>query len=172
MRSKLMKILVAMMLAMALILSLAACGGSGDGVEGTEQDRPEADTAVPDADTTDPAPDSNEGDSSGDDWYNDSLAWAIAAGITDGNDPTGLIPREEFALIMYNYAKYKGLDTSADGYIAEYSDADFVSPWAEDAMKWANMQGLIMGRTPATLNPLGTTTRAEAATILMRFLEI
>ena len=103
-------------------------------------------------------------------WYSKAMDWGMAAGITDGTSPETDITREQFATMMYRYAQYKGLSTAGGSYTAVYTDAGTVSSWASDAMQWANANGLITGRTVTTLAPLGTATRAEAATILMRFI--
>lgn len=55
--------------------------------------------------------------------------------------------------------------------LEDYTDADQISSYAVAAMQWANSEGLITGRTNTTLAPQGTATRAEVATILMRFIE-
>ena len=109
-------------------------------------------------------------------WYSDAIAWAETNDIVNGygNGRFGTndnITREQFAVIMYNYAVKKGHDISAAADLSAYTDADSISSWALGAMKWANTEGLIMGRTATTLAPRGTATRAEAATILMRFVE-
>ena len=52
-----------------------------------------------------------------------------------------------------------------------YTDVDSVSAWAQDAMKWSNTKGIITGRAATALVPGGSTTRAEAAAILQRFIE-
>jgi hypothetical protein len=115
-------------------------------------------------------------------WYTDAVAWASANGIVSGYGnglfgPDDHITREQLAAILLNYAKYRKPDI-ADGkyatasYTAAYADADLVSDWARDAMKWANALGLVNGRTAATLAPKGTATRAEATAILQRFIEI
>ena len=69
------------------------------------------------------------------------------------------------------YAKMKDHDTSKAADLSGYTDAATISAWAKDAMQWANAEKLIIGRTEMTLVPLGETTRAEAAAILMRFQE-
>jgi len=109
-------------------------------------------------------------------WYADAIAWANANGIVlgYGDDtfrPNQAITREEMALIMYRYAAFKGCDTHQGADLSGYSDAQTVSPWAKDAMAWANAAGLIQGRTETTLAPKGTATRVELATILMRLIE-
>ena len=104
------------------------------------------------------------------------MIWANANGIVKGfGDGTFLpdanITREQMAAIIYRYAQFKGYDVSKTTDISGYTDASSVSDWALDAMKWANASGLITGRSATTLAPDGNTTRAEAAAILMRFIE-
>ena len=108
-------------------------------------------------------------------YYYDAVLWASQNGIVYGygNALFGQddeITREQFATMLHRYAQHDGLDTSNSGYASQYADEGRVSTWAQDAMKWANANGLITGRTPTTLVPQGTATRAEAATILMRFM--
>jgi len=109
-------------------------------------------------------------------WYSDPIAWAKEIGIIDGygNNIFGTgddVTREQFALILYNFAKWIGIDVSASTDLDGYTDADKVSDWALDATRWANAMGLITGRDEKVLAPDGTATRAEAAVILQRFIE-
>ena len=85
--------------------------------------------------------------------------------------PEGNITREQIATILYRYAEYKKYDTKEQADLSGYADAGKISGYAEAAMKWANAEGLITGRTATTLVPAGNATRAEIATILMRFCE-
>ena len=75
------------------------------------------------------------------------------------------------ACMMYRYAQYKGADMTASKNLTAFSDAAKVSSWAEKEMKWAVAEGLINGMGDGTLTPQGTATRAQAATVLMRFNE-
>jgi hypothetical protein len=109
-------------------------------------------------------------------WYTEAINWASVNGIADGygNGMFGTndnITREQLATMLYRYAKLKGLSVSKSVFLSEYSDVNKISAWALDAMKWANAEKLINGRTLSTLAPLGTATRAETATILQRFIE-
>ncbi len=79
--------------------------------------------------------------------------------------------REQFAAMLQRYAKKQGLDVSKTAELSAYQDAADLSSWARDAMRWANAEGLILGRTETTLSPKGSAKRAEAAMILMRFIE-
>jgi len=109
-------------------------------------------------------------------WYTDAVTWASANNIATGyginlfgtNDP---VTREQMATILYRYAGYKDYDVTKMTDLAAYADAPEISDWAVDALKWANAEGLITGRTASTLAPGGSATRAEVATILMRFVE-
>ena len=108
------------------------------------------------------------------DWAVKAITWAeqtgVVAGIGDGLfDPTANVTREEFAQMMYHYAEYKGYDLTARGDLSRYPDGGTVAGWAQTAMEWANGNQLINGHDDGTLEPGGTTTRAQAASILMRF---
>ena len=104
-------------------------------------------------------------------WYSDAVAWAAENGIVTGTEkgfePDGSITRESLAVILYRYAK----GTAQAGALDDYADAGIVSGWAKDAMSWAVAQGLISGKDGGALDPAGSASRAEVATILMRFLQ-
>ena len=107
-------------------------------------------------------------------WYGDAVYWAritgVATGYGDGTfQPGDSITRQEFAQMLYNYAKYKGYDLSAEGDLSTFPDANSIADWAEAAMRWANGNELINGHDDGTLEPDGTATRAQAASILMQF---
>lgn len=108
-------------------------------------------------------------------WYIDAVAWAAANdvvnGVGDGKfDPEGNITREQMAVILYRYAEKKGIDTSKRGALDGFSDSGKVSPWAKDAVQWAVAEKIING-SDGKLLPQGDATRAQVATILMRFIE-
>ena len=107
-------------------------------------------------------------------WYKPAIAWAEQTGVVDGYEdgtfrPGQPVNRMEFAQMLYNYAAYKGCDLSAKGDLTAFPDGDSVQPWAETAMTWANGNQLINGHDDGTLEPGGTPTRAQAASILLRF---
>ena len=110
-------------------------------------------------------------------YYAEPVAWAAAHNIVNGYPdntfaPNAPITREEFAAILYRYAQYKGYDVSGRADLnAVFTDAGQVHSYARDAMAWANHVELITGVTSTTLRPGGSATRAQAATILMRFCE-
>ena len=73
------------------------------------------------------------------------------------------------AAILYRYAQYKSYSVKASNSLTHYGDYAQISPYALQALKWANAEGLINGRASTTLAPQGTATRAEVAAILHRF---
>lgn len=107
-------------------------------------------------------------------WAKTPIAWAQQTGVVDGYEdnsfrPENPISRQEFAQMMYNYAKYKGYDLTAKGNLDAFPDADKMGAWAEPSLAWANGNKLINGHDDGTLDPGGITIRAQAASILMRF---
>ena len=109
-------------------------------------------------------------------YYADAINWAAANGIVNGITtttfgPDNAITREQMAAILYRYAQHKGYDVTACNDLGSYTDASQISAYATTAMQWANAEGLITGNTTTTINPIGNATRAEVATILMRFCE-
>lgn len=112
----------------------------------------------------------------GTDWYYDAVLWVQQNGIMQGygnnlfgpNDP---VTREQLAVIFYNYAKFKGYDTTTSGDLSGFTDAGDLSPWAQEAMKWAVGSGVMSGKGNGILDPKGTATRAEIAAMLQNFIE-
>jgi len=107
----------------------------------------------------------------GETWYSQAVEWGIENSITDGSNLQDNIAREQMAALLYRFAQYKGLQTESGEFTAEFTDADTISDWAQNAMTWANSNGLITGRTLKTLAPMENATRAETAAILQRFIE-
>ena len=101
-------------------------------------------------------------------WYARGREWAMENGISDGTNMEGKITREQLAAMLYRYAKMKGYDVSATAPLSGYTDASSVSGWAKEAMQWAVGSGLIQGSNNA-LTPQANASRAQIATILMRF---
>ncbi len=109
-------------------------------------------------------------------WYGDAVQWAASSGIVtgtgDGFDPNGKITREQLATMLYRYAGTAGLSTAAKGDLDKFTDGGTASGWAGDALAWAVGSGLISGKGNATLDPSGTATRAEVATIFQRLVAL
>ena len=109
---------------------------------------------------------------SGGEWYAIAQRWAVANGVSDGTMPNGTITREQLAAMLYRYAVSKGMvkgPATAD--LSVFADANSVSSYAVEAMQWAVSTGLI-GGMDGKLNPQGSATRAQVATMLMRFAEL
>lgn len=111
-------------------------------------------------------------------WYTDAVLWANSIGVVNGYSNTGKfgtadkINREQMAVMMYRYAQYKGYDVSQKASFENYRDAVQVNVFAQEAMQWAVGTGIITGKDNGTrLDPQGNASRAECATIIMRFLE-
>jgi len=113
-------------------------------------------------------------------WYAPYVAWAFNNGLTTGTSPTTFgtgqaVSRQDFALFMYRFAQSQGIDTNVPGnFNLNFPDANRVGSWAQDALRWAVYEGLITGVTTGggqTLEPGGTATRAQSATILMRYVQ-
>ncbi len=105
-------------------------------------------------------------------YYADAVAWASGLSIVTGNgtgfNPDGQVTREELATFLYRYAKATGAGAGTSGSLSGFSDGGAVSGWASEAMQWAVGAGII-GGSNGKLNPSSPATRAEVATILMRF---
>ena len=112
-------------------------------------------------------------------WYTDAVAWAaengVVNGVGDGKfEPDGSVTREQMATILYRYAQKVGIDTSKHTELSAFQDASRVSAYARAPMQWIVAEGVIGGSRENGqdwLNPQGNATRAEVATILMRFIE-
>ena len=128
-----------------------------------------------------PTSNANHGfaDVAGGRWYSDAVAWAAENGIVLGVTETRFAPlnpitREQFAAMLHRYADFAGLDVEVPegANLDGFTDAYRIGAWAEDYKLWANYNGLITGVTTTTLVPQGHTTRAQAATVLMRFIQM
>ena len=110
-------------------------------------------------------------------WYTDAILWAadadVVTGYSNGNfGPADKINREQMATMMYRYAQYKGYSLEGGVDYSQYEDAANVSDFAQEAMSWAVGNGIITGKYGETqLDPQGEASRAESATIIMRFIE-
>ena len=79
------------------------------------------------------------------------------------------VSREQFAQMLYNYAQFKGYDLTRTGDLTQFPEAGKISSWAQTAMGWANGNGLINGHDNGMIDPIGTATRVQAASILANF---
>lgn len=111
----------------------------------------------PFVDTTDPA-----------------VVWAHEQGVVNGISaelfsPGELLTREQFAAMLWRYAKVMGRDTAGQGTLSQFPDSGNVASWAGEAMAWAVGEALINGTGAGTLSPQSTATRSQAAQILMKY---
>ena len=108
----------------------------------------------------------------GNSWYAKAQEWVITNGISDGENPTAAITRQELVTMLYRYAQIKGYDVSVgeSTNILSYIDATSISEYAMSAFQWACGSGLTEGDENGALTPLATATRAQAAAMIMRFL--
>ena len=109
----------------------------------------------------------------GTNWADTAREWAMANGVSDGENASGYVTREQLAAMLWRYAVYKGYDVSIgeDTNILSYADFADLSEYAIPAMQWACGAGIITGVTDSTLVRQGTATRAQCAAMLMRFVE-
>ena len=109
-------------------------------------------------------------------WYTEAVNWAYAKQIVNGYNaekfgPDDNLTREQLVTILERYAKYKGLDVSKgeEAYLTGFTDAAAISDWAVTAFRWAVDAGIIQGVTKTSLSPKTNATRAQVATMLMRY---
>lgn len=112
-------------------------------------------------------------------WYKNAVNWAATVGVVSGTgngkfEPEEKITREQLVVMLYNFAKAIGVDNDKSVELSSFADSSKVSSWASNAMKWAVANGLMGGSQSANgmkLNPKDTATRAEVATVLVKFVE-
>ncbi len=103
----------------------------------------------------------------GSSWYAKAQEWVITNGISDGENPTAAITREEFVTMLWRLAG----EPIYTGDLSRVPDAGSISTWAQNAMLWSYATGLTEGDENGALTPLATATRAQAAAMIMRFCE-
>ena len=104
----------------------------------------------------------------GDNWAETARAWAMAEGVSDGENASGAVTREQLVTMLWRYA---GEPEAAAG-LTGWADAASVSDWAETAMAWSVGKGVIEGDELSRLTPAAGATRAQCAAILMRYVEL
>ena len=112
----------------------------------------------------------NYDDVRAEDWYGEAVRWADSVGVVTGYGngkfgPNDTITREQMAAMLWRYTG----SPRVDGSLSSFTDGAQTSSWAQPAMIWAVEEGLITGVGNDRLEPRGQATRAQAATILMRF---
>ena len=111
-------------------------------------------------------------------WWKNGLAWALNTGVAKGDtknnvfNPDNKVTREDLATFIYRYAQYQGMNVELEKTVEEILGDTFVNSWAKTAFAWTIETGLIKGKTingVSDLAPQVGATRAELATIMMRF---
>ena len=101
-------------------------------------------------------------------WYAKAQEWVVANGVSDGEDPMGNVTREQLVTMLW---RLNGSEVMT-GYIGNYIDTGDISEWANQAMLWAVLNGIIEGDENMALAPKADTTRAQAATFFVRYLTV
>jgi hypothetical protein len=109
-----------------------------------------------------------------DEWYSDAILWGYKNDIVRGVRadlfaPHRDVTREQMVTFFYRYAKYAGADLTATEDLSVFDDCGTISDYAVEPMTWAVAEGIVTGVTNQLLQPQGTATRAQAATVIMRF---
>ena len=111
------------------------------------------------------------------DWFAYPVGWAQKNGIVNGVTertfaPDNPITREDLTVILNRYAGFKGYSLTADADLTAFSDSGKISDYAKEPLKWAIANKIIGGKGNGIIDPSAFVTRAEAATILMRFMNL
>jgi hypothetical protein len=115
-------------------------------------------------------------DVAADAWYSPAVQWAASVGIVNGYGnglygPTDNITREQMAVMLSNYIRYKGYDLP-EGETIAFNDEGTIAPWAIDAVNLMQSAGIVRGRLGNLYAPKAAATRAEVATIYANFINI
>lgn len=102
----------------------------------------------------------------GETWYAKARDWAMETGVSDGTDAMSAITREQLVTMLWRSRGEPSVD-----FLLTARDADSISSWAYEAMRWAVSEGIIEGDENGFISPAATATRAQAAAIIMRFIE-
>lgn len=106
-------------------------------------------------------------DASGGTAYEKGMAWAVSQGISDGRNPENQVTREQFVVMLHRYA---GSPAATEREL-HFSDAEAVSAYAREAVRWAVENGVLSGYQDGSVTPRGKITRAQTAAMLARYVE-
>jgi len=109
-------------------------------------------------------------------WYTDAVAWAEKSGIVNGlgNGKFGTgesISRQDMITILYRYLNFKGITSKESVALDKFADMDDIGDWAREALEWAVAESIIQGTSNTTLSPRDACTRAQVATIVLRYIQ-
>ena len=150
-------------------------GGTAGGTTGTKPGTTTGETAAP-CDGGETCPAHAYSDLAPAAWYHDGVHYCLEKGLMNGVgngrfDPDGTVTREQLAALLYRYAQDNGMDVTQGGMaVREYSDYESISDYARPAMQWAVNAQIMKGTSSDTLSSAGTATRAQAASLMQRFL--
>lgn len=102
----------------------------------------------------------------GETWYTKGTVWAVENGISDGTNPEQPVTREQLAAMLYRYAG----SPAVSGELG-FDDADSISAWARDAVRWCVDNGILNGVGGNRMTPQDLARRGQVAAMLMRFLQ-
>lgn len=102
----------------------------------------------------------------GETWYAKGTVWAVENGISDGTNPEQPVTREQLAAMLYRYAG----SPAVSGELG-FDDADSISAWARDAVRWCVDNGILNGVGGNRMTPQDIARRGQVAAMLMRFLQ-
>ena len=108
-------------------------------------------------------------------YYANAVSWAQENGIVKGTSdksfsPDQNISREQMAAVFYRHLGYKGFDYVVTGEYILFADDVQISDYAKEAIQILYKLEILQGTENNAINPQGTATRAEAATLLQRLL--
>src|SRR5690606_33792325 len=108
-------------------------------------------------------------------WYTAAVEWAADNGIVNGVsadlfDPHASLTREQMLVILFNYMNYKGVDIP-QSQAQSFADESEISAWALEAVQALQGINIVTGKGNNMFDPKGTATRAEVATVFVRFIE-
>ncbi len=106
-------------------------------------------------------------DAAGETAYQQGMSWAVAQGISDGQNPDGLVTREQFVVMLYRHAG----TPAATNRELHFSDSEKINAYAREAVLWATENGILNGYEDGSFAPNGSATRAQAAAMLARYVE-
>ena len=110
-------------------------------------------------------------------YYAEAIRWVQSARIVEGYDderfgPEDDVTREQLAAILYRYAQSKGGGFTGDWmFLLGFVDRTDISSWANEAVHWCSMKGIVNGKDGKVFDPQGNATRAEAACMIQRLCE-
>lgn len=102
----------------------------------------------------------------GETWYAKGTVWAVENGISDGTNPEQPVTREQLAAMLYRYAG----SPAVSGELG-FDDANSISAWARDAVRWCVDNGILNGVGGNRMTPQDLARRGQVAAMLMRFLQ-